>query len=81
MSRGPSFLDVLLLPTTSDPGPLRVPSPRDPARTGLRVESFAKSEVLGPVHKTRLKRRIGLVPPRAWSSMEAGVRRVLGISA
>lgn len=73
--------DVLLIPITSHPGPLRVPLPRDPAHTGLRVESFAKCESLGPVHKTRLKRRIGSVRPRAWSSVEAGIRRVLGISA
>ena len=73
--------DGLLIPITSYPAPLRVPLPRDPARIGLRVESFAKCESLGPVDKTRLNRRIGSVPPRVWASVEAGLRRVLGIFA
>ena len=72
--------DVLLLPLTSHPGPLRVPLPHDPAQTGLQLESFAKCESLGPVHKARLKRRIGSVPARTWPSLDAGIRRVLGLS-
>ena len=71
--------DVLLIPITSHAGPLRVPLPDDPDRTGLRVASFAKCESLGPIHKTRLKRRIGALPPPTWPSIEAGLKRVLGL--
>lgn len=71
--------DVLLIPITSHPGPLRVPLPEEPDRTGLRVESYAKCESLGPTHKSRLKRRIGSLPPQGWPAIEAGMRRVLGL--
>ena len=71
--------DVLLIPITSHPGPLRIALPHAPDVTGLRVESFAKCETLGPIHKARLKRRIGSIPPRTWSQVEAGIRRVLGL--
>lgn len=71
--------DVLLLPITSHPGPLRVALPDQPERTGLRVPSFAKCESLGPIHKSRLKKRIGAIPPQAWSDVEGGIRRVLGL--
>ena len=73
--------DVLLIPITSHAGPLRVPLPDDPGRTGLRAQSYAKCETLGPVHKSRLKRRIGSLPAGTWSSIEAGVKRVLGSAA
>lgn len=71
--------DVLLIPITSHPGPLRVPLPADSTRTGLRLESFAKCESLGPVHKSRLRQRIGAVPTEGWQAIEAGVKRVLGL--
>jgi mRNA interferase MazF len=71
--------DVLVLPITSQPGPLRVPLPDDPERTGLRAISYAKCESLGPLHKARLKHRIGSIPPETWTSIEAGIRRVLGL--
>jgi mRNA-degrading endonuclease toxin of MazEF toxin-antitoxin module len=51
--------DVLLLPITSNPGPLRLPIPQQPEKTGLRVASYAKCESVGPIHKSRLKKRIG----------------------
>ena len=73
--------DVLVVPITSRPGPLRVPLPEQADRTGLRVISYAKCEVLGPVHKSRLKKRIGALPPQAWEAIEAGLRRVLGLRA
>ena len=48
--------DVLVVPITTKPGPLRVEIAEQPA-TGLRVKSFAKCESLGPVHKSRLKKK------------------------
>ena len=71
--------DVLLIPITSRPGPLRVALPDQAELTGLRIASFAKCESLGPIHKARLKGRIGTLPPRAWPDVEAGIRRVLGL--
>lgn len=71
--------DVLLIPITSHSGPLRVALPNQPERTGLRATSFAKCESLGPIHKSRLKKRIGSIPPEAWREVEQGVRRVLGL--
>lgn len=52
--------DVLVLPITSQPGPLRVQVPDNPEQTGLRTASYAKCESLGPLHKSRLKQRIGV---------------------
>ena len=71
--------DVLVIPITSHAGPLRVPLPEEPDTTGLRTASFAKCESLGPIHKARLKKRIGALPSRTWGPIEAGVRRVLGL--
>lgn len=72
--------DVLVVPVTSHAGPLRVALPDDSAQTGLRVVSFLKCEALGPVHKSRLKTRIGRIPSQLWPALEAGVKRVLGLS-
>lgn len=71
--------DVLVLPITSQPGPLRVSLPDNPEQTGLHTMSYAKCESLGPLHKSRLKQRIGSIPPETWASVEAGIRRVLGL--
>jgi len=71
--------DVLVVPITTHPGPLRVALPEEPARTGLRVASFAKCESVGPIHKSRLKKRIGAIPRSTWPDVEAGLARVLGI--
>jgi mRNA interferase MazF len=73
--------DVLLIPITTHPGPLRVALPREAAGTGLRQPSFAKCEALGPIHKSRLKRRIGALPRGAWAPVEEGLKRVLGLEA
>jgi mRNA-degrading endonuclease toxin of MazEF toxin-antitoxin module len=73
------WVDVLVLPITSQPGPLRVLLPDDPERTGLRTKSYAKCESVGPLQKTRLKQRIGSLPPHAWTDIESGIRRVLGL--
>ena len=72
--------DVLVIPLTSHDGPLRIPLPDDSAQTGLRAVSFLKCESVGPIHKSRLKRRIGRVPAPLWPALETGVKRVLGLS-
>lgn len=71
--------DVLIIPLTSVPGPLRVPLPEAPEQTGLRAASYAKCESVGPLGKSRLKKRIGAIPPQAWDAIERGVGRVLGL--
>ena len=71
--------DVLVVPITTHPGPLRVEVPLESAATGLRTASYAKCETVGPVHKTRLKSRIGRLPSSAWPAIEAGLCRVLGL--
>ena len=71
--------DVLLIPMTSHAGPLRIPVPDDPEHTGLRVVSFLKCESVGPIHKSRLKTRIGRIPAHVWPALEAGLMRVLGL--
>ena len=71
--------DVLLIPITTFAGPLRVPLPDEPQRTGLRRPSFVKCESLGPIHKSRLKQRIGSLPASSWLAVEEGMKRVLGI--
>ena len=73
--------DVLLIPITTKPGPLRVPLVEDPSLTRLKVQSYAKCEVLGPAHKSRLKKRVGRVSNAGLSAIEAGVKRVLGLSS
>ncbi len=70
--------DVLLIPITSHPGPLRVPIPQ-PEKTGLRIPSYAKCESVGPSHKSRLKRKIGTLSADAWGEVETGMKRVLGL--
>ena len=71
--------DVLLIPITSHAGPLRVVLPEDPEQTGLRVASFLQCESVGPIHKLRLKKRIGRIPAHAWPALEAGLKRVQGL--
>ena len=71
--------DVLLVPITTKPGPLRVPIAQPPAVTGLKAKSFAKCESVGPVHKSRLKKRIGHIPMSELSEIENGLKRVLGL--
>jgi mRNA-degrading endonuclease toxin of MazEF toxin-antitoxin module len=72
--------DIVVVPITTRPGPLRVSLPDESTTTGLQVLSFAKCETVGPLHKSRLKSRIGQLPPTAWPAIEAGLCRVLGIS-
>jgi mRNA-degrading endonuclease toxin of MazEF toxin-antitoxin module len=71
--------DVLVIPITSHPGPLRIPLVDDAGTTGLRTASHAKCESLGPIHKSRLKKRIGALPSSLWPEIEDGVQRVLGL--
>lgn len=71
--------DVLLVPITTKQGPLRVPLSQPPDVTGLDAASYAKCESLGPLHKNRLKRRIGSLPREALPAIEDGLRRVLGL--
>ncbi|HEX9726761.1 MAG TPA: type II toxin-antitoxin system PemK/MazF family toxin [Vicinamibacteria bacterium] len=71
--------EVLLVPITTKEGPLRVGLAEDSAMTGLKEKSFAKCESVGPVHKSRLKRKIGLVNPRDLTEVGSGVKRVLGL--
>ena len=71
--------DVLLVPLTTKEGPLRVALTEKPDKTGLKEESFAKCESIGPVHKSRLKKRIGRVNPDDLANVGSGVKRVLGL--
>lgn len=71
--------DVIVIPVTIKPGPLRVALPKASGTTGLKQKSFAKCETLGPVHKSRFKNRIGKIPSQEWSKIQAGVRKVLGL--
>lgn len=71
--------DVLLVPITTKPGALRVPIRQPQKMTGLKANSYAKCESVGPVHKSRLKKRIGRIPLRELSEIESGLKRVLGI--
>lgn len=71
--------DIVVVPITTYPGPLRVRLPVDAAATGLRAPSFAKCETVGPLHKSHLKVCIGRLPASAWPAVEAGLCRVLGI--
>jgi hypothetical protein len=34
---------------------------------------------VGPIHKARLKKRLGALPPGVWPKVEAGLARVLGL--
>jgi mRNA-degrading endonuclease toxin of MazEF toxin-antitoxin module len=71
--------DILVVPITSHPGPLRVPLPADASESGLREVSFAKCETVGPLHQSQMKTRIGRLTPSAWPAVEAGLARVLGL--
>jgi mRNA-degrading endonuclease toxin of MazEF toxin-antitoxin module len=71
--------EVLLVPLTTKEGPLRVGLSEDPETTGLREKTFAKCESIGPVHKSRLKRRIGRVSPGDLAEVGSGVKRALGL--
>lgn len=71
--------DVLLIPITTKVGPLRIPLDREPGLTGLKKRSYAKCESLGPVHKSRLKKKIGRISKTDLEAVERGVRRVLGL--
>ena len=71
--------DILVVPITTHPGPLRVALPLEPAVTGLHTASYAKCETVGPLHQTGLKARIGRLPHAGWQEIEAGLRRVMGL--
>lgn len=71
--------DILLIPITTKPGPLRVPIAEIPDTTGLKSKSYAKCESLGPAHKSRLKARIGRIPTGDLVAIETGIKRVLGL--
>lgn len=71
--------DVILIPITTKPAPLRVELTQPSSVTGLKEKSYAKCESLGPVHRVRLKRRIGKVSGEQLSDIENGVRKVLGL--
>lgn len=71
--------DVIVIPVTTQAGPLRVALPKAASVTGLKQKSYAKCETLGPVHKSRLKKRIGRIPRPEWPRIEEGVKRVLGL--
>ncbi len=71
--------DVLLIPITTRPGPLRIELAAPADTTGLEKRSYAKCESLGPVHKGRLKEHIGKIPRDVLADVEVGVRRVLGL--
>ena len=71
--------DVLLVPITTKAAPLRVLIERPAAETGMRAKSYAKCESVGPVHKSRLKRRIGHISASDLTDVERGLARVLGL--
>ena len=71
--------DVILIPITTKPGPLRIPLAENEPDTGLKQKSYAKCESLGPVHKSRLKRKIGEIPKEEWPLIENGIKQVLGL--
>ncbi len=71
--------DILVVPITTHAAPLRIALPDEFAATGLRAPSFAKCESVGPLHKSQLKSRIGRLPVSAWSDVESGLGRVLGL--
>ena len=73
--------DILVVPITTKAGPLRVSIAEDFSATGLREASYAKCESVGPLHKSRLKSRIGRLPAAEWTAVEDGLRRVLGLEA
>ena len=70
--------DVILVPITTKSGPLRVPISDAEERSGLKIASFVKCEFQGPVHKTRLKKKIGNLTRSEMLKSEAGIKKVLG---
>lgn len=60
--------DVLVIPLTLQPGPLRIPLPDRPEVTGSRTTGYAECESLGPIHKSRLKKHIGVLPAQFWGA-------------
>jgi len=70
--------DILVIPSTTVPGPTRVRLPNQPAQTGLREVSYAKGETLGPVPTTLFKKRIGALPSDAWPPIKARVLFLIG---
>ncbi len=71
--------DVILTPVTTKPGPLRIHLPEDESIIGLKQKSYAKCEAIGPVHKSRLKKKVGEIPGNEWPRIENGIKRVLGL--
>jgi mRNA interferase MazF len=71
--------DVLLVPLTTKPGPLRVAISGLVRATGLKEASYAKCESVGLVHKSRLKTKIGRISRADLHEIEAGLKRVLGL--
>ena len=71
--------DVILIPVTTKPGPLRIPLPENESTTGLKQKSYAKCESIGPIHKSRLKKKIGEIPENEWPMIEKGIKRALGL--
>jgi mRNA interferase MazF len=71
--------DILVVPITTHAAPLRIAIRGDSASTGLREVSYAKCESVGPLHKSRLKARIGRLPAGGWPAIEVGLKRVLGL--
>jgi len=51
----------------------------DESATGLKQKSYAKCESIGPIHKSRLKKKIGEIPGNEWPMIENGIKRVLGL--
>ena len=71
--------EVIIVPVTTKPGPLRVPFDQAAKVTGLRKSSYAKCEAVGGLHKSRFKKKIGTVSRGELEAFENGVRRVLGL--
>lgn len=70
--------DMLVVPVTSKPHPLRI-AISEGESAGLKTQSFAKCESLGPVHRSRLKKKIGRISKADLLAIEQGVRRILGL--
>ena len=73
--------DVLLVPLTTKAGPLRVLISDSSQATGLKETRYAKCESVGPVHKSRLKARIGRISKANLREVENGLKRVLGLES
>ena len=71
--------DILMVPFTGKSGPLRILVEESSQVSGLRQTSYAKCESVGPVHKSRLKEKIGVLSSASLAEVEKGVRRVLGL--